>query len=270
MSSFSLAAVGSARPGDAWRRIVAERQVPEEIRSRAPEGEWSLEPDRFRWRPEAEAQRTDRPSYRRAAEALPEGGSVLDIGAGGGGSSLGLAPKAGLITGVDRLEGMLASFAESAAAMGVEARTVLGTWPEVAPEVEPADVVVSHHAVYGITEIEAFLTAMADHARRRAVLEVSAHFPQSRLLPLWERFHGVGRPDPPVADVMESVLRAMGFAVAREDAVVPARMADVNPKSVAFARRRLYVGPERDAEIGAFLTSLQPELHEVTAFWWPA
>jgi SAM-dependent methyltransferase len=258
-----------SRPADRWRRMVADRAVPESIRDQAPEREWSLEPERFQWRPDDERERGDRPSRRRALEALPDGGSVLDIGVGGGASSLGLATKAGLITGVDRLPAMLASFEESGRAAGVATRAVLGAWPDVAGEVESADVVVSHHAIYGMTELESFLTAMTEHARRRVVLEVSERFPQSRLLPLWKAFHGVERPDHRVADEVEAVLVAMGLPVEREDAVVAGRRPGLTPDAVAFARRRLYVGPERDAEIEEFLRALGPDEHRAAAMWWP-
>lgn len=259
----------ATRPADRWRQMVAERAVPQSIRDQAPEREWSLEPERFRWRPDDHRELADRPSRRRALEVLPEGGSVIDVGVGGGASSLGLATKAGSITGVDRLPAMLASFEASGQAAGVTTRTVLGAWPDVADEVEPADVVVSHHAIYGVTELERFITALTDHARRRVVLEVSERFPQSRLLPLWKTFHGLERPDHRVADEVEAVLVAMGLLVEREDAIIPPRAQDLTPASVAFARRRLYVGPERDAEIAEFLRTQGSDEHRATALWWP-
>jgi len=259
----------ASRPADRWRQMVAERAVPQPIRDQAPEREWSLEPERFRWRPDDARERAGRPSRRRALEALPEGGSVIDVGVGGGASSLGLAAKAGLITGVDRLPAMLASFEESGRIAGVATRAVLGAWPDVADQVEPADVVVSNHAIYGVSELESFLTALTEHARRRVVLEVSEHFPQSRLLPLWKAFHGLDRPDHRVADEVEAVLTSMGLSVEREDAAVPGRSPEVTPEAVAFARRRLYVGPERDDEIAEFLLALGPDQHRAAALWWP-
>lgn len=259
----------ATRPGDRWREALAARAVPDEISERAPgPPRRGLEPERFRWRPEVDAAQPSRPSRRRALEALPEAGSVLDVGCGGGASSLGLAPKAGLIVGVDRSEAMLASFEESARGAGINVRSVQGDWPGAGDQIEPVDVAVSHHAIYGVTEIEAFVEALTDHARSRVVIEVSVNGPQAALAPLWKTFHGVDRPLQPIADMAEELLRAMGYDVGRDDAVAPPRSDGVTPESVAFARRRLHVGPERDPQIEAFLRAMPPE-HRVVALWWP-
>ena len=259
----------AARPGDRWRQLLRQREVPPAILERAPEPTVTLEPERFRWRPDQDATQPVRPSRRRALEALPEGGTVLDVGVGGGASSLGLVPRPGLIVGVDPMPDMLESFAASAADAGVAIRTVLGRWPGVADQVEVADVAVCHHALYQAAEIEAFVTALTAHARRRVVLEVSARFPPSGLTALWRSIHGIDRPDPAVPDELQAVLAAMGLAVEREDIVLPARAQEVDARQVAFVRRRLYVGPERDAEIEHHLRTRPPEEHRVAALWWP-
>lgn len=259
----------AARPGDRWRTLLGQSAVPQEVIDRSPEPAATLEPERFRWRPEEDAKQPVRPSRRRALEALREGGTVLDVGVGGGASSLGLASRAGLIIGVDPLPGMLESFAASASAVGVAIRTVLGTWPEVADQVEPADVAVCHHAAYRALELEDFALALTAHARHRVVLEMSARSPLAALDPLWKAIHGVERPDWFVADEAEAVLQAMGLGVEREDVVLPPRQQEVTPELVAFSRRRLHVGPERDAEIEAFLRARPPQEHRVVALWWP-
>jgi SAM-dependent methyltransferase len=236
---------------------------------RAPDPDVGLEPQRFRWRPEEDARQPVRPSRRRALEALPDGGSVLDVGVGGGASSLGLVPKPGLIVGVDPMEGMLESFRDSARAVEVAVRTVLGAWPDVADQVDPADVAVCHHAMYRVVEIEEFVAALTARARHRVVLELSAHSPLAALNPLWKTIHGIDRPDFLVADEAEAVLRALGLAVEREDMLLPARAQEVTPELVAFSRRRLYVGPEHDREIEDFLRNRRPQPHRVVALWWP-
>lgn len=261
--------VATARPGDRWRKALAEREVPEAIRAGAPEPFTGLEPERFRWQPDRDAAQPVRPSRRRALEALPAGGSVIDVGCGGGASSLGLATRAGLIVGVDRMEAMLENFLASGLEEGVEVRAVQGAWPDVADQVEPADVVVSHNAIYGVAEIEDFFAALTTHARNRVVLEVATHQPQAHLGPLWEAFHGIDRPVHRVADMAYEVAADLGLDVRREEAMADWRDQPVTDESVAFARRRLYVGPERNGEIEEFLRNRAPRQREVVALWWP-
>lgn len=263
------ASAHAPRPGDRWRQLLRHSEVPQSIIDHAPEPAGSLEPERFRWRPEQDAAPPVRPSRRRALQALPVGGTVLDVGVGGGASSLGLVPQAGFIVGVDALQGMLESFEASARAAGVATQTVLGTWPEIADAVPIADVALSHHAVYRVAEIEEFIEAMTVRARHRVVLEVSAHSPLSGLDELWKSLHGIDRLDWLVADELQAVLVAMGLPVEREDIVLPPRAVEVTPEMVAFARRRLYVGRDRDPEIEEYLRKREPQAQRVAALWWP-
>lgn len=259
----------AARPRDAWRDAVRLRTTPESLIAGELERRPPLEPEMFRWRPEVDAAQPIRPSRVRALEALPEGGAVLDVGAGAGASSFGLAPRAGLIIGVDRQRDMLDLFEETGRSLGIRVRAVLGSWPEAAAEVEPADVAVCHHAIYFVEAIEDFLLELTAHARRRVVIELSAHPPLARLNPLWESFHGISRPDWLVADALQDVLGRLGLDLQREDMTLPARQREVTPEFVSFIRRRLHVGPERDAEIERFLRDLRPQPETVVALWWP-
>ncbi len=256
-------------PGDRWRQLLRHSAVPEAIAAGAPEPVIALEPERFRWKPDEDARQPVRPSRRRALEALPEGGSVLDVGVGGGASSLGLVPKVGLIVGVDAIPGMLESFTASARSAGVATRAVLGAWPQVADQVEAADIAVCHHAVYRVEGIEDFLAALTEHALRRVVLEVSANGPHAGLDDLWKSFHGIERPTWEVADELQGVLGSLGVEVDREDLLLPPHVQEVTPALVEFVRGRLYVGPDRDPEIEAFLRSRQGLQHRVVALWWP-
>jgi SAM-dependent methyltransferase len=262
-------AQSTSRPGDTWRELLRRSAVPQAIIDASPEPDVALAPERFRWNPEEDARQPVRPSRRRALEALPEGGSVLDVGVGGGASSLGLVPRVGMIIGVDPMEGMLESFQASAREAGVATKAVLGGWPDVAAEVETADVAVCHHAVYRMAEIEDFVQALTDHARARVVVEVSDRSPLSSLDPLWKSIHGLDRPDWSVADELQAVLVAMAFDVGREDMLLPPRAQEMTPQLVEFCRRRLHVGPERDQEIEQWLHTRQPGEHRVVALWWP-
>lgn len=269
MATGALDNTPRTEAGERWRRALQTLAPPARVLDAAPDPAPTLEPERFRWRPEEDATRPVRPSRRRALEALPPGGTVLDVGVGGGASSLGLVPRAGLIVGVDPLAGMLAAFEESARAAGVAAQPVLGSWPEVADRVAPAHVAVSHHALYRHEAIEAFLAALTARAVHRVVLELSAQPPLAGLNRLWTAIHGEERPDWAVADAAEAVAHDMGLDVAREDVVLPPHRPEVTPALVAFARRRLYVGPDRDGEIEAYLRAREPQEQRVVALWWP-
>src|SRR5436190_22736307 len=99
-----------------WREDLGSWAIPPEILAAAPETPWGCPPGLFaRSAEEALAARgaltepkQATPSQRRALEALPEGGSVLDIGAGGGAASLPLCPPAAAVTAVDQSAEMLA------------------------------------------------------------------------------------------------------------------------------------------------------------------
>ncbi|HZD66626.1 MAG TPA: class I SAM-dependent methyltransferase, partial [Acidimicrobiales bacterium] len=159
---------GGTTDGPAGRRWAAELAawaIPEDILAAAPASPWGFPPDLFA----APSEPPDTPSRRRALEALGAGGSVLDVGAGAGAAGLALVPPATGLIAVDERPEMLARLADTAAARGVRAQTVVGSWPTVADEVPPADVVVCHHVLYNVADVGAFAAALADHARRRVV-----------------------------------------------------------------------------------------------------
>jgi SAM-dependent methyltransferase len=269
MTTEELTDAPAARPGDGWRAGLRAAAAPQAIADAAPPRRRFLEPEPSCWRPEFDATLPVPRSRLLALEALPDRGTVLDVGVGGGKASLGLAARAGLIIGVDVSEDMLASFEASAREAGVASRGVLGAWPEVGSEVEAVDVVVSNNALYGVEEIEAFLEALTTHARHRVVLDVSTVPPPPGIGPLWRAIHGVERPTRRIADDLHGVLVAMGVAVEREDTVVAPRPRETTPEAVAFMRRRLMVGEDRDAEIAELLRTLPPMEQTRVALWWP-
>ncbi len=254
-----------------WRSALADWAIPPHIVDAAPEPPWGFSPALFAARAEeALLERDASPSYRRAAEALPEGGSVLDVGVGGGAGSLPLAPPAALLVGVDEGTEMLASFAAAADRLGVAHREVEGSWPEVAAEVEAADVVVCHNVFYNVAHLEPFVAALTNHARHRVVVEITADHPTSHLSPLWQVLHGIERPTSPTARYAMAVLTEMGFEIGHEEFERAWRSEAAGAaERVAVMRRRLCVGPERDAEIEALLGPevLTPTRRCVTIWW---
>ena len=254
-----------------WREDLDAWAIPPEILAAAPESPWGCPPRLFAHAAEeavATREAPPSPSLRRALEALPEGGSVLDIGAGGGAASLPLCPPATSVTAVDQSPAMLSAFAELAGTLGIDHTEVEGLWPDVAGEVGPADVVVCSHVLYNVGDVVPFIAALTSHARRRVVVEITAKHPQSLLNPLWEHFHGVTRPTRPTALDAAAVLRDLGLDVAVEDFEAPPRWtgADWN-QQVAFARRRLCLPPEREPEVAELLPA--PAARPLVTLWWP-
>lgn len=260
---------GLAEASARWREALGEWAIPPAVAEAAPEAPWSYPPELFRWDAEQDEAMPLRPSRLLALDVLPVGGSVIDVGVGGGASSLGLVPPAGRITGVDESDAMLASFTEAARAGGVAAHPVAGRWPDVAGEVGPADVVVCHHVLYNVADLEPFAAALTDRARRRVVVELTRHHPQAPLNPLWKALHGVERPSGPTADDALAVLTAMGLEVGRVDIEVGPRSWQVSADAVAFARRRLCLGADRDPEIATLLHEHGGRPQQVVALWWP-
>ncbi len=238
----------------------------------APEGPWRFPPALFAWTPERAAAEGSlmTPSRRRALEALPDGGSVLDIGAGGGRASLPLAPPAALIVGVDSSAELLDAFTEAAGRQGVAYETVEGRWPDVAAQVDPHDVVVCHHVVYNVPDLVAFARALTTPARRRVVLEMTREHPMRSLNEAWRVLHGLDRPTSPDAGDAVTVLDEMGLVTHLEAWERPSTPAGPDRSDVvAFARRRLCVGPERDAEIDRLLSpDFESPLRQVVTLWW--
>ncbi len=265
-----------------WREGLEARAIPDGILAAAPESPFGFPAELFRSRAEQSAEREAAPTTLRALEALPEGGTVLDVGVGGGATSLPLAGRASRLVGVDGLKDMLESFAAAARAAGVLPSTVLGRWPDVVSSVEPADVVVCGHVVYNVPDLEPFARALDERALRRVVVELTERHPLAWMADLWSRFHGVRFPQGPTAADAAQALEELGFDVRHEERTVEgdrgggfARPED----AVALVRRRLCLPAERDPALADALGerlrrsedglwSAGPPAGTVVTLWW--
>jgi len=249
-----------------WARELAGWGIPDEILAAAPESPWVFPAELFRVRAERAVAREPTASTRRALEALPEGGSVLDVGVGGGAASLPLAERASLLVGVDTSADMLSVFAEGARARGMQPMTVEGAWPDVASEVPETDVVVCHHVLYNVRDLEPFVRALDSHARSRIVTEITATHPLAWMSGLWKRFHGLERHEGPIADDALEALRELGLEVRRdvEQRTPLSSGFERREDAVGLVRRRLCLPVQRDAEIAE---ALGPQLVKSEGLW---
>jgi len=251
-----------------WADSLAAWAIPEDILARAPESPWGFPTEIFARsaREAVSGAEGSSPSRTSALQALSGGGTVLDVGAGGGAASLPLAPPATRIIAVDESGAMLDAFRGIADARSIAYNVVEGTWPDIARRVEVADVAVCHHVLYNVADILPFLEELHSHARRRVVIEITGAHPQADLSPLWRELHGIERPETPVADDVVDLLRASGRHVDVERFWRPSRWAHIDRAAqVAFARRRLCLPADRDAEIDRLLT---PTDREIYTLWW--
>jgi SAM-dependent methyltransferase len=211
-----------------------------------------------------------------AREALPAGGSVLDVGCGGGRAALAIAPPASTVIGVDEKPALLAEFAAAASRRGLPHIEIEGRWPDVASRVGVADVAVCHHVAYNVAELGPFALALAAHARRRVVMELSWHHPLTYLGPLWRRFWDLDRPAGPTALAAAAVLREVGLPVqVLEWTPGPATPSPIGDdrltvaEQVEITRIRLCLGADRDPEIAQALAALgPPPAPRTVALWW--
>jgi hypothetical protein len=194
---------------------------------------------------------------------------VLDVGAGGGAASLPLVPPAGMLVAVDESRDMLDVFAEGAQGLGVGHAEIVGRWPEVAERAPEAAVVVCRHVVYNVAGLAPFLAALDAHAERRVVVELTGRHPQSDLNPLWSTIHGIDRPAGPIAADAAEVAVALGYDVHVEHFEEPSLWHEwPRAERVAFARRRLCLGPGHDSEIGAYLDQTADQFRQLVTLWW--
>lgn len=194
-----------------WRADLESWAIPPAILDAAPESPWVLPRQLFTRRAELRLEAPSGPSFERAWEALATPGSVLDVGAGAGAACLPLAGRATSLTAVDTDERLLSVLASSATRLGKDVTRVYGRWPDVADNVEPADIVTCHHVLYNVADLGPFVAQLTCHARRRVVVEMTARHPLTWLNPLWERFHGLARPTVPSADDAVAILKGLGL-----------------------------------------------------------
>lgn len=263
--------------GARWAGLLASWAIPDDIVARGEVPPWSHDPATFAMDDTADPTS---PIFAVARELLPpDGGTVLDVGCGGGRSSLPLFPRARHITGVDSSRAMLDQFASAADRLDVAHREIEGRWPDVAiaaelagAPIERVDVAVCHHVAFNVPDLEPFVVALSAIARLGVVMVLPRRHPMSAWNAAWKHFWNLDRPSGPTSDDAVEVLRAVGIEPEVIEVPRPAmaRHADDPTALVASARRRLCLTSDRDDEIAAWLRDNPPDfMREVVILRWP-
>lgn len=256
---------------DRWRDDLAAWAIPEEILATAPASPWGFSVSGFRDRA---ARQRDRPTpaHAVAREALGDGGSVLDVGCGGGAGSLPLVPPATAVTGLDDQPDMLVAYREAASGLGVDVATIEATWPTDAGLVADRshDVVIAQDVLYNVPDADGFVRACDRVARRRVVLVLPTAHPMTWTVPHWRRIHDLARPSGPTVDDAVAVLEEAGITPSRRHWTEPTVFAGVSAQdAIAMVRTRLCLPPERDDEVAATLAQDPlPVERTAVALWW--
>jgi hypothetical protein len=251
-----------------WKDALASWAIPDSILAQAREDPWALPVALF------ENKHTDiSRSHRRALESLPAGATVLDVGAGRCAMSLPLRPPAQRIIAVDSAPAMLEN---SPADL-----TILGRWPDVAPQAGRASVVVCGHVLYNVADLMPFVTGLNDAAEWRVVVEITRSHPRNRALEraLWRHFWNLERPDGPTWEDAVAVMREGGIEPKVELWESQQRGGFHSlDELVSWMRRTVCLDPDRQDEVRAIvlqharevddLWRLSPEPRALATLWW--
>jgi hypothetical protein len=252
-----------------WAALLGAWAIPPELIAAAPESPYFFDPTVFSAAADEATNRAeDTFSDRIAREALPAGGTVLDVGVGAGAASLRLG--ASMIIGVDPSRQLLDAFVDRALRREITAVPVEGAWPQVAPATGRADVVVCHHVVYNVPSLASFVRALSEHAISRTVIELTARHPMTWLATYWKALHGLDQPDRPTADDAIAVLRELGIVVHQHRWARPIQMiGESGDEQLARVARRLCLPAERLNELRDVLSHQPPPIErEVVTVWW--
>jgi SAM-dependent methyltransferase len=258
--------------GDAnqrWAAMLRRWAIPEDLVAAAAEPPYFFSVAVFTATADAALdRRDDTPSDSVAREALPEGGSVLDVGVGAGAASLRL--PAGHVIGVDPNAELLDAFRTRAARRGMMSTLIRGEWPDVASETPITDVAVCHHVVYNVADLAGFAGALTSHAARRVVIELTATHPMAWMAPYWLALHHISQPDRPVADDAVAVLTRLGLDVHQRRWRRPVQMiGETDDDATARIARRLCLSPDRHDELARVVARTPPPTtRDVVTLWW--
>lgn len=244
----------AAEAVSAWRAIVGEHHaLMERLGEPPPDDVW--EPAAQGFRPREGELDPEIPVYE---ELLRPSDVWMDIGAGGGRFTVPLAQRVERVVAVEPSAAMRVALGDAIAAEHLSnVRVVEGAWPPESGGAasEPVDVVLAANVLYTVLDIEQFLDAMEQHARRLCVVLLGDRGRGPVWLPIWEGLYD--EPQVPLPGLREFVAllgaRDRRYEV-RTVELPPARPGPLE-RAQRLARRMLYVveGSDRDRRLGELL-----------------
>ena len=234
---------------EAWRTRIEEHNA-QSLRARGdrPQDDdwWSSLAGGFR----ADPRRSDDPVADLLAGWVTADTTVLDVGGGAGRYALPLALRCKHVTVVDPSPAMIAQFREGAKEAGIEdVSAVEAGWEDA--KVEPADLVLCANVVYGVADIEPFLSKLDRSANERVAVVVFMDAPMSMLSPLWKAVHGEERIELPALPQLLPVLWEMGIFPNVEMVPATPRSMPNMDAAIGLARHMLHLQPgtEKDERL---------------------
>ena len=124
----------------------------------------------------------------RLLQGLNSNVTVLDVGGGGGRYALPLADRCRKVTVVEPSQSMVEVLKQGAHQAGSPNIAIVQSgWEEA--EVDPADIVLCSHVLYGVENIVPFIQKLGKHATGSVLILMFIDSPQAHFSPLWKRVH---------------------------------------------------------------------------------
>ncbi len=158
---------------------------------------------------------------------------------------------------------MVEALNEGAREAGIHNVTVVQELWENA-DVEPADIVLSAHSVYGVVEAEPFIRKLEDNARQKVIVLALMEQPQSQLSPFWKPLYGEERIDLPALRELMNVLWELDiYPSLKMFSPTPVQMFESEEAAFEQLKHRLHV--DNDSEVERRLSSAISDLLVETA-----
>ena len=193
----------------------------------------------------ADPTRTDDPALNALLTLARPDDVWLDVGAGGGRYSLGVARAVRRLIAIEPSQAMRAVFTQTANDFNIRNADLRDErWPPQDPAAFQADVAFISHVGYDIAEIGPFLDALEASVSRTCAALLMSPAPIATFAPLWPDVHGEPQAVLPGLREFLSLLLARGALPEMKLVTTHTWRFDSRPDAEAAAMRRLWLSPQ--------------------------